>query len=416
MNYKITANEFNLIVIGGGPAGFMGAITAAEKGVGSVLILEKLNSSLEKVRISGGGRCNVTHDCWDPKDLVTNYPRGRYELLSPFHRFSTIEAIDWFKERGLDLLVEPDGRMFPSTNSSSDVIACLKKSASLAGVIQLNHSQVVSINTREDDKFSCDLSDGTIYKAKRILLATGNSPVGMKIAKKFGHTIIEPVPSLFSLVLNDSFLSSSSGIAVDDVNVKLLSNNRVFQKKGRILITHKGLSGPVILKLSAFAARDLYIDNYKCILKINWAGLNRSEVEDVYVVSKNKYRSKPIGQFSPYKNIPKRLWNCFLLLSGINSRYNFSNITKIQEMKLIDIISNHKLQVKSKGPFGEEFVKAGGISLKEVDFKTMESLKKKGLFLAGEILDIDGVTGGFNFQQCWTTGWISGLSIYDSLQ
>lgn len=361
-----------VVVVGGGAAGFFAAIAAKKTyPQATVTLHERTNQVLSKVRISGGGRCNVTHACFDPKELVKHYPRGSKELLGPFHRFQPADTIEWFLDKGIELKTEDDGRMFPVTDSSQTIIDCLLKEADRVGVqIQLQ------------SKFSLSELD-----ADRLILATGSAKGGWEMAKAFGHTIQPPVPSLFTFNIPDFPLESLAGISLDRVGL-MLEGTKLFQE-GPLLITHWGFSGPAALKLSAFGARFLAEKNYDVGLCIDWIP-QFSKDELIGLLSQdNPRKALPL---------PKRLWN---LLSGRDE----SPIHKLCEK-----LKSDRYQVKGKTTNKAEFVTCGGVTLSEIHFKTMESKLRPGLYFCGEILDIDGVTGGFNFQNAWTTGWIAGTA------
>ncbi len=399
----------DLVIIGGGASGFMGAITAVQSGLRSVVILESTLKVLEKVRISGGGRCNLTNSCWDISNLVNNYPRGEKQLIGLFNRFSTIDAYDWFQKRGLPLKVEKDGRVFPSSDSSYDVIKCLFNEANDLGVKVFTNSHVKQV-IRIDDGFNVLVKGSNYYKAKNILICTGGHPSGRRLAKSLGHSIIPPVPSLFSFSTAENEIKTCSGITLD-VQVRLTVNNKKYSETGSILVTHKGFSGPVILRLSAFCARNLYANNYKCELKINWLCMKENEVRSKIDLYKLENVKKLVLKNKPFSKLPKRLWKALLLSVGIDCQLKWADLSKCEEELLVKCLTNKRFSVISRGPFGEEFVTAGGVSLKEINFKTMESKICKGLFFAGEVLDIDGITGGFNFQHCWTSAWVAGNSV-----
>ena len=399
----------DLVIIGGGASGFMGAITAVKKGLRSVVILEGSSKVLEKVRISGGGRCNLTNSCWETSNLVNNYPRGEKQLKGLFNRFSTIDAFDWFQKRGLSLKIEKDGRVFPSSDSSEEVIKCLKSVAKQSGVKVLTNSHVKKIKV-EKDVFNLLVRGNTFYEAKNILICTGGHPSGRRLAKSLGHSIVHPVPSLFSLSTSENSLRSCSGITLD-VQIKLTVNKKKYAETGPILITHKGFSGPVILRLSAFSARDLHANNYEGDLKINWLSMSEDEVKlkiDLYKLDNGK---KIVLNNKPFNNLPRSLWRALLLNLNIDSQLKWANLSKGKKDAIVKCLIMKSYKINSRGPYGEEFVTAGGVSLKEINFKNMESRICKGVYFAGEILDIDGITGGFNFQHCWTSGWVAGNSM-----
>ena len=399
----------DLVIIGGGASGFMGAITAVQSGLRSVVILESTLKVLEKVRFSGGGRCNLTNSCWDVSNLVNNYPRGEKQLIGLFNRFSTIDAYDWFQKRGLPLKVEKDGRVFPISDSSYDVIKCLFNEAKDLGVKVFTNSHVKQV-IRIDDGFNVLVKGSNYYKAKNILICTGGHPSGRRLAKSLGHSIIPAVPSLFSFSTAENEIKTCSGITLD-VQVRITVNKKKYSETGSILVTHKGFSGPVILRLSAFCARNLYANNYKCELKINWLCMRENEVRSKIDLYKLENGKKLVLKNKPFSQLPKRLWKALLLSVGIDCQLKWADLSKCEKELLVKCLTNNRFSVISRGPFGEEFVTAGGVSLNEINFKTMESKICKGLFFAGEVLDIDGITGGFNFQHCWTSAWVAGNSV-----
>ncbi|MDX8430409.1 MAG: NAD(P)/FAD-dependent oxidoreductase [Candidatus Algichlamydia australiensis] len=375
--------EYDLIILGGGAAGIFAACHAAK--FARVLVVEKTAQLLSKVRISGGGRCNVTHSCFDPRELTQNYPRGSKELLGPFHKFGPQETIDWFSSRGVKLKTEKDGRMFPVTNSSETIINCLLKEAETLGVEIRTRTRIQSI-TKTENGFQLDN-----LHTKKLLLATGSSFQGHNFAKSLGHTIIDPVPSLFTFNVPNSPLKELSGISVP---AKLTLDH--FTQTGPLLITHFGFSGPAALKLSAFAARHLAEKKYCTPLTINW--LPNFSPEQI----KN---ANPKKLLSSENLLPKSLWKTLIGPIGEKKIATLSN----QEIgQLTKKLQADTYQVEGKTTNKEEFVTCGGIPLREVNFKTMESKICPGLHFAGEILDIDGVTGGFNFQNAWTTSFLAG--------
>ena len=400
-------------MIGGGAAGFMAAITAAEQGVKRVLVLEATPELLSKVRISGGGRCNVTHACWDPAELVGHYPRGQRALKGVFSRFAAGDAIAWFADRGLVLIEEADGRMFPEQNRSEAVIQCLKRAALKAGVKVQTRAMVQRLSVQSEGGF---LADGRGLEqplsAQKVMLATGGHPSGRKMAENLGHQLVPPVPSLFSLSLEASALAACSGIAVDDVGLELKLNNQRFRHVGRVLITHRGLSGPATLRLSAFAARALHGSRYRGELRVDWsAGLGRSGVEQRLKQWRQEQARRTLAAAKPFDHFPRRLWQAFLMLAGADGERRWAELPVKSERRLVEILCAQPLSIQGRGPFGEEFVTAGGVDLGEVNLATMESRRCPGLYFAGEVLDVDGVTGGFNFQACWSGGWLAGQSI-----
>ena len=408
----------DLIVIGGGPAGYMAAITAAELGVQRVLVLEGTPEPLQKVRISGGGRCNVTHACWDPGELVTHYPRGSRPLRGPFSRFACGDAISWFDDHGLTLVAEADGRMFPEQNRSEAVIQCLQKAAVAAGVQLQTRAMVQEVVVEPAGGFVLNGRGLTApLRAQKLMLATGGHPSGRRLAQSLGHNLVPPVPSLFSLSLQAPALAACSGIAVDAVGLDLKLGDQRFRQLGRVLITHRGLSGPATLRLSAFAARALHQRHYKGELKVDWsAGLGRSGVEARLQDFRHQQARRTLAAAKPFEHLPRRLWQAFLKEVGLNGERRWADLPLKAERQLVEVLVGQRLLIQGRGPFGEEFVTAGGVELGEINLATMESRRVSGLHLAGEVLDVDGVTGGFNFQACWTGGWLAGQAIAAALQ
>jgi predicted Rossmann fold flavoprotein len=392
------------VVIGGGAAGIFGAIRCKEEApAAQVILLEKTNQLLAKVRISGGGRCNVTHACFNPAELIQNYPRGSKELLGPFNRFQPRDTVAWFEERGVFLKTESDGRMFPTTDSSETIAQCLLNAAARAGVEIRKQQRIVSIQKREG-KFLIEMEGGEII-AETVLLATGSAPWGHALAQQFGHSIVEPVPSLFTFNVPSSPLLDLSGISVPSAVLTL--KNSTFKQKGALLLTHWGFSGPAALKLSAWAARELHGLNYRTTLFINWIGAPNQEV--IYQMLLERKNRHPLQPLLPL--VPTNLFDRLLAGANIDSATPAGNLSNKALMTLAAKLFADPYQVEGKTTYKQEFVTAGGINLKEVDFKTMESRITPGLFFAGEILNIDGVTGGFNFQSAWTTSWLAGSAM-----
>ena len=399
----------DLVIIGGGASGFMGAITAIRNGLKSVVILESSSKVLEKVRISGGGRCNLTNSCCDNYNLVSNYPRGEKQLIGLFNRFSTADTFDWFQKQGLLLKVESDGRVFPTSDSSEDVVKCLKNVAKKSGVKVFTNSHVKNISIK-NESFNVFVKGSNLFIAKNILICTGGHPSGRRLASSLGHSIIQSVPSLFSFTTSQTPLKSCSGIALD-AQIKLIVNNKKYSETGTVLITHKGFSGPAILRLSAFSARKLYDNKYSGDLRINWLCMSENEAREKIDLYKLKNGKRLVLKNKPFNNLPKSLWKALLLTVDIDMELKWADLSKYKKESMLKCLIMKKYPIHSRGPFGEEFVTAGGVSLNEINFKTMESKICKGLYFAGEVLDIDGITGGFNFQHCWTSGWVAGNSM-----
>ncbi len=394
----------DLVVLGGGAAGIFAAIQAKTLNPATkVVLLEKSAVLLAKVKVSGGGRCNVTHACFDPKLLVKHYPRGEKELLGPFHRFGPQDTIDWFEARGVPLKVETDGRMFPLSNRSESIIECLLNEAGKLGVEIRLRARIEQI-TASDGGFTLKLKQEELISCKNLLFATGSSPEGYQFLEQLGVKIESPVPSLFTFNVPTSALKELSGNVVDPAELQIKGAS--FVQKGPLLITHFGFSGPAALKLSAWAARYLHEKDYKVELLINWLPeFSYEEILEAFLTLKKEKPQKNLEVENLFK-LPKKLWKAF-----IETRDK-----RLCELSLKDFqVLSQKLhsdsyQVEGKTTNKEEFVTCGGVNLKEVDFKTMQSKTCKGLFFAGEVLNIDGVTGGFNFQNAWTTGFIAGTS------
>lgn len=400
-------------IIGGGAAGFFGAIAVAEANPDAeVIIFEKSPNLLSKVRISGGGRCNVTHNCFDPKVLAGNYPRGHRELLGPFNRFQPKDTIDWFKRHGVSLHAEADGRMFPVTNDSKTIIDCLLKAAHQLGIkIQLRTS-VTSLRSQasfgRQEGFVIDFNVGESLTCDRILLATGGGQhnKGFEIAQLLGHSIVEPVPSLFTFNIEDPRINDLQGLSFPDVSLSVPGT--ALETKGPLLITHWGLSGPAILRISAWGARVLHDLNYDFDLKINF--LPRFTTDSLVAELKRiklSLKQKQVAK-NPLFDLPKRFRERIVLAAGFAESQTWGQASDNLIVNLAKELTQGTYAVHGKSTNKDEFVTCGGVSLKEVNFKTMESKLAPGLHFAGEVLDIDGITGGFNFQAAWTGGWIAG--------
>ena len=404
-------NPFDLVVVGGGAAGFMTAVTAAENGVKRIIILEGSSKLMEKVRISGGGRCNVTNASWIPSELAENYPRGGIKLLESFNRFAAGDVFDWFEKRGLNLKIEADNRVFPVSDSSLDVISCLKKNAINKGVEISTKFFVKEILKTSDNLFTIFNSEKISIIAKNIILSTGGHPSGHKLAKNFGHSIIRPVPSLFTFSTKETKLNECSGVSIKNIDIEIQLNNKSFKNRGDLLITHWGFSGPAVLKLSSIAARELFDQKYKFNLIIRWSNLEYKELKEKIDNLKFNNGKLNLINLRPLPLLTKRLWVFLLNKMEINKDKKWSDLLANEREKMINSLLKDKYIISSKGPFGEEFVTSGGVSINEVNFKSMESLICPGLFFSGEVLDVDGITGGFNFQHCWTSGWLAGQSV-----
>lgn len=388
-----------IVIIGGGAAGYFGAINSALRRPDvEHILLEATPRPLTKVKISGGGRCNVTHNQFDPRELCKAYPRGHKELLGVFSRFQPRDTIAWFAERGVDLKAEADGRMFPTTNRSDTIIACLDNELQRAGVVLRKPAMVRSV-TKTSTGFAIGLQGNPEpLAADAILLATGSSPLGHRIAGQLGHTITPLAPSLFTFEVSDPLLANQMGQVSPAAHLLLNVGGARFKQNGPMLITHWGLSGPAVLKLSAFAARELFASNYQAALHVNWTGLAAVDVDAVLRAQERGYVAT-----SPLFHLSKKLWQA--LTSAFPQRWN--ELSANARKDLVTVLTDTIFTVTGKGVFKEEFVTCGGIDRKEVDFRTMQSKICPGLFFAGEILDIDGITGGFNFQNAWSTAFIA---------
>lgn len=407
---------YDSVVIGGGAAGFFAAITAAESHpAGRALILERNRRVLAKVRISGGGRCNVTHACFDPAELVAHYPRGGNALRGPFARFQPRDTIAWFEARGVRLKAEADGRVFPVSDDSATIVDCLVESARRAGV-DIRTDVAITALRRASAGFAITLADGTAIEAGRVLLATGSGPKGWQWARELGHTVVPPVPSLFTFESGrpgggvDPRLDGLAGIAVKAARVRLLSLGH--EQAGPLLITHWGLSGPAVLKLSAWAARGLHACGYRAELEVSWLPhLHDDALRAMLTDYKRSRGPQLVAAHSPFGALPHRLWRALAAAAEVHDDQRWAKLPKANVEKLVRELLHGSFAVTGKGEFKDEFVTCGGVALDEVDFRTMESKRAPGLFLAGEVLDIDGVTGGFNFQSAWTTGWLAGRAM-----
>ncbi len=409
---KTNNSSKSLIVIGGGAAGFFCAINAAKNNNKlTVILIEKSNKLLSKVKISGGGRCNVTHSCFNIVELSKKYPRGENFLKKAFHWFNVTHTIEWFKTVGVELKTESDGRMFPSSNTSETIINCLLNEANKYGVKILLNTDITNI-LKLENLFELNFKN-TSEKlfADFVCIACGGFPKleQFKWLTQLGHSIETPIPSLFTFNIPNHSITKLMGISVDEVSAKIIGTK--FQSKGPILITHWGLSGPAVLKLSAFAARELASKNYQFEININWLNLyNAQNLKDEFIIIRTQYSTQKMYNKNPFK-LPNRLWNYLLDFSEISNEIRWCDLTSINQNKLIHNLISQNFKINGKTTFKEEFVTCGGINLNEIDVNTMQSKLIPNLFFAGEILNIDGITGGFNFQNAWTTGWIAAKTI-----
>jgi predicted Rossmann fold flavoprotein len=410
-------NKKRLIVIGGGAAGFFCAANAARLNPDlEVIILEKSNKLLSKVKVSGGGRCNVTHACYSIAEMIKKYPRGSSFLKKAFHHFFTNDTIAWFKERGVILKTEADGRMFPVTDNSQTIIDCLLKEAVKFHVDIRMNKEVKQLavgggQLAGSKRFEIQFADDSNLSADFICMASGGYPkiVQYDWLKKVEHSIEEPVPSLFTFNMPGNTITALMGVSVENVSVKIVGSKLL--QEGPLLITHWGMSGPAILKLSAWGARELAIGNYNFSILINWIpGFNENSLREKIQKLRFELAAQKIINRNPFA-LPNRLWEYLLIESGINPDMRWADLPAAQQNKLIKNLCANEYAVKGKTTFKEEFVTAGGIQLHEIDFNTMQSKKHPGLFFAGEIINVDGITGGYNFQNAWTTGWIAAKAI-----
>lgn len=404
-----------LIVIGGGAAGFFCAINAARMDPSlKVVLLEKSNKLLSKVKVSGGGRCNTTHACFEIPELVKKYPRGQNFIKKAFHWFNTNDTITWFAERGVQLKTEADGRMFPATDDSQTIINCLLKEADKFGVEIIMQTEVTAV-TFEDGQFQLQTSNSIPstrdQTATAICVASGGYPKSSMFAwlEKLGHTIEQPVPSLFTFNMPGNPVTQLMGVAVEKAGIKVMGSK--LAEEGPLLITHWGMSGPAVLRLSAWGARELAEKEYQFTALVNWVPSYREvDMRNDWQSFREEYASQKTGNKNPF-SLPGRLWLYLLSCSGIDPDIRWADMPAKEQNKLIKNLTAQEFPVKGKTTFKEEFVTCGGIKLNEIDPNTMQSRKLPGLFFAGEVMDIDGITGGFNFQNAWTSGWLAAKTI-----
>ncbi|WP_422090361.1 NAD(P)/FAD-dependent oxidoreductase [Tenacibaculum ovolyticum] len=397
-----------VIIIGGGAAGYFTAINAKENNPDlDITILEKGKEVLQKVKISGGGRCNVTHACFEPKELVKFYPRGEKELLGPFHQFMTGDTFEWFDNKGIPLKIESDNRVFPEANTSQAIIDCFESTVDNLGIKVLKNHGVNSVN-QQANKWIAKTKDEQ-FEADYLVIAAGSSKKVWDLCKTLSHTIIEPVPSLFTFNIKDKRIIDLGGISVPNADVKLVGTN--LENSGPLLITHWGLSGPAILKLSAFGARILADKNYQYNVVVNWLGQDFDVILNELTELKKSQARKQVNLKSPFSDIPRRLWERFVAASEIKTSQNWGDLSNKQLNNLTSQLTKGLFNANGRTTFKDEFVTAGGVDLKEINFKRFESKLHKNLFIVGEVLNIDAVTGGFNFQNAWTGGFICARSI-----
>ncbi len=401
----------HLVVIGGGAAGFFCGVNAAKMNpLLEVTIIEKTGKLLSKVKISGGGRCNVTHACFSISEMVKKYPRGGAFLKKAFHQFFTTDAINWFAERGVELKIENDGRMFPVSNSSQSIVDCLLKEANLNGVKIFMNAEVQDVK-KNKEQFDVFLGNNKTITANYICIACGGYPKMLQFnwLKNLGHTIEEPLPSLFTFNIPQNNITQLMGVVVNDVSVKIMGTKLI--ENGPLLITHWGMSGPAILKLSAWGARELAKNNWHFTISINWLpSFNENTLRIKIQELRFSLAAQKIINRNPFA-LPARIWEYLLAQASINFELRWADLPAKEQNKFIKILCNHEFDVRGKTTFKEEFVTSGGIQLSEIDYNTMQSKIVPNLFFAGEVLNVDGITGGFNFQNAWTTGWIAANAI-----
>ena len=389
-----------VIIIGGGASGFFTAANIDTK-LYDVTILEQNSDVLQKVKISGGGRCNVSHACFDPRELVQFYPRGNKELLSVFTKFQPRDTMNWYEEHGVALKIEDDNRIFPESNSSQSIINCLVNECRKKNVKILTKQTVTEILLQENG-YKIHTTDQN-YFADYVVFSTGSSPKAFKILEKLGHQIITPVPSLFTFNIKNEILKDLMGTSFQYVDIEIPKLN--LEESGSLLITHWGLSGPAILKLSAWGARELAALKYQFEIIVNFIGTASEDALEIFKNFKENEPKKSIGQAKIF-DITNRFWQRILFVSGIDTTKQLANINNKEMQKIIENLCRCRMNVTGKSTFKEEFVTAGGVDLKEMDFKTMKSKKLPNFYISGEVLNIDAVTGGFNFQACWSEGWL----------
>ena len=404
-------NKKKLVVIGGGAAGFFCAINAAAFNHDlEIIIIEKTTKLLSKVKVSGGGRCNVTHSCFSIAEMIKSYPRGEHFLKKAFHQFFTTDTINWFGKRGVQLKTEADGRMFPVSNCSQTIIDCLMKEVNKAGIKILMNREVKKLSM-VNGEWSIEFAKDEIINADFVCVASGGYSKSAQFTwlKNLGHSIEEPVPSLFTFNIPNNPIKNLMGISIEKAIVKI--GGTKFSQQGPLLITHWGLSGPAVLKLSAFAARELHKLDYNFKITVNWLpGYNEQTLREKFLQIRNDLAAKKIVNRNPFF-LPQRLWEYLLQQSAINENVRWADLPAKQQNILIKILCMQEFHVKGKTTFKEEFVTSGGIKLNEIDTNTMQSKIVPNLFFAGEVMDVDGITGGFNFQHAWTSGWIAGKAI-----
>lgn len=410
----INNQTFDIVVIGGGAAGlfFSANVTAINPSL-KVLILEKSSTPLNKVRVSGGGRCNVTNSCENPKELSSFYPRGSKELLPLFHSFGSSECKKWFEERGVKLKAEPDGRVFPESNKSETIVDCLLQHSESPNTSTVYNTSVTSIK-RTESKWSISTSNKQEIFSNKIFIATGSSSHMWEILSSLGHEIIPPVPSLFSFKIDNDYTDDITGISIQDAEVKISGLNKSL--RGPVLFTHEGISGPAILKLSALCARELHHLEYHFSLSLNLTSFKNAELlfSELNSIAEDNPLKYIYGD--NHFNIPRRLWNKIISLSGINQIEKWRDLSKKKKRDLTDNLFSLTPRITGKSTNKDEFVTCGGINRKEINWKRMESKILDGIYFGGEVIDVDALTGGFNFQAAWTTAYTAAKAASGTLE
>lgn len=391
--------HYNVIIVGGGAAGYFTAINIKEHNPSlSVAIFEQSKEVLNKVRISGGGRCNVTNSIWEPSELIKNYPRGEKELMGPFHKFACGDTMSWFEDHGVPLKIEDDGRVFPTSDSSESIIACFEMMVKQYGIKVFNQAKLKSVHW-EENPYRVAINDA-YYQCDNLVFCTGSSGYVWKLLQEAGYEMVSPVPSLFTFNIKDPRLQELMGIAVSKAKVSIPELN--IESEGPLLITHWGMSGPAVLKLSAFAARELAEKQYQFFVEVDWM----PEIPRTYFQTiKSEQGKKQIGA-NPLGGLPSRLWKKLLLFTSIDIESRWADLSKENTEEIADALKAAVFAVKGKSTFKEEFVTAGGLDLRQINFKSFESKLHPGVYFAGEVLNIDAITGGFNFQAAWTGAWL----------
>ena len=401
----------NLVVIGGGAAGFFCALNAARLDRSlRITIIEKSGKLLSKVKVSGGGRCNVTHACFDISEMSKCYPRGQHFVKKAFHQFFTTDTIKWFEEKGVKLKAEEDGRMFPVTDSSQTIINCLLQEANKFGVEILMNREAKNLSM-VNGEWSIRLSDSQLLTCDFVCIASGGYPKSIMFdwLKELGHTIEEPVPSLFTFNLPKHPITKLMGVSVGKAKVKIQKST--LEEEGPLLITHWGLSGPAVLRLSAWGARELGVKRYEFRVVVNWMPeFNEQSLKEKFYQLRTENAAQKVINKNTF-GLPSRLWEFLAAQSGVKNEWRWADLPSAEQNRFIRNLCSYECEVKGKTTFKEEFVTAGGIKLNEVDANTMMSKKHPNLFFAGEVLDVDGITGGYNFQHAWTTGWVAAKAI-----